>query len=295
MKKMQFLRSVLPAIGLVALSLTGCRRAPQFQEDHPRLVSGVTVQDVSFFSAALHRQMPYRVYLPAKLPPGQRLPVVYLLHGNGGGFREWSNDSEVAQFAARSLILVMPEGDSSYYVNAALKPEERYEDYLIHDLVADVETRFPAASGRENRAVIGVSMGGFAAAYLALTRPDLFVFAGAISPAIDVPSRRFTWRRWGQSLRFRAIFGPSGSETRESHDPFLLVQSVNPAVTPYIYLAAGEQEPLLEPNRRFAARLRERHFAFEFHTKPGGHDWNEWDSQIPGCFESLFQHLRAAR
>jgi hypothetical protein len=29
-----------------------------------------------------------------------------------------------------------------------------------------------------------------------------------------------------------------------------------------------------------------------FHTKPGGHDWGEWDSQIPGCFESLLQHLK---
>jgi S-formylglutathione hydrolase FrmB len=291
MKKMQFLRSVLPAIGLVALSLTACRRAPHLRPDHPRLFPGVAVQDVSFYSAALHRQMPYRAYLPAELSRGQRLPVVYLLHGNGGDFREWSNDSEVAQYAARGLILVMPEGGSSYYVNSALKPEDQYEDYLIHDLIADVETRFPAASGRENRAVIGVSMGGFAAVYLAMTRPDLFVFAGAISPAIDVPSRRFTWRRWGQSLRFRAIFGPEDSLSRQSSDPFLLVQSADLAVTPYIYLTAGEQEPLLEPNRRFAARLRERHFAFEFHTKPGGHDWNEWDSQIPGCFESLFDHL----
>jgi S-formylglutathione hydrolase FrmB len=295
MKRIHVLRSTLTVLGLVVLSLAACRRAPQLQEDHPRLLPGVAVQDVSFYSAALQRQMPYRVYLPARLPPGQRLPVVYLLHGNGGGFREWSNYSNVAQYAARGLILVMPEGGSSYYVNSALKPEDRYEDYLIHDLIADVETRFPAASGRENQAVIGVSMGGFAAVYLALAHPDLFVFAGAISPAIDVPSRRFSIRRWWQSLRFRSIFGPAGSETREACDPFHLVKSADPAVTPYIYLTAGEQEPLLEPNRRFAGRLRERHFAFEFHTKPGGHDWNEWESQIPGCFESLFDHLHAAR
>jgi enterochelin esterase-like enzyme len=72
----------------------------------------------------------------------------------------------------------------------------------------------------------------------------------------------------------------------------VLVQSADPAVTPFIYLTAGEQEPLLESNRRFAARLNEHHFANEFHTKPGGHDWNEWDLQIPGCFESLLAHLR---
>jgi putative tributyrin esterase len=292
---MQNLRSTLTVLGLVALSFAGCRRAPQLQPDRPRLTSGVTLQDVSFFSAALQRQMAYRVYLPAKLPPGEKLPVVYLLHGNGGGFREWSSYSNVAQYAARGLILVMPEGGSSYYVNSALKPEDRYEDYLVHDLIADVEARFPAAAGRENRAVAGVSMGGFAAVCLALNRPDLLVFAGAISPAIDVPSRRFSISRWWQSQRFRSIFGPSGSATRQARDPFHLVQSADPARTPYIYLTAGEQEPLLEPNRRFAARLREYHFTYEFHAQPGGHDWGEWNSQIPGCFESLLRHLTAAR
>jgi len=295
MKRIHVLRSTLTVLGLVALSLAACRRAPQVQEDHPRLPSGVTVQDVSFFSAALQRQMPYRVYLPAKIPPGQRLPVVYLLHGGNGGYRDWSNDSEVAQYAARGLILVMVEGAFSYYMNAAGKPEDKYEDYLVNDLISDVETRFPAARGRENRAIVGISMGGFAAIKLAFSRPELFVFVSAFSPSIDILHRRFSVKRIGEWWRIRSIFGPSGSETRESRDPFHLVQSADPAVTPYIYLTAGEQEPLLEPNRRFAARLLERHFAFEFHTKPGGHDWGEWNSQIPGCFESLFQHLRAAR
>jgi len=91
--------------------------------------------------------------------------------------------------------------------------------------------------------------------------------------------------------RLTKIFGPVGSKSRTMSDPFILVQSANPSVTPYIYLTAGEQETLLWPNRRFAAHLAERHFAYEFHTKPGGHDWGEWDAQLPGCFESLFLHL----
>jgi S-formylglutathione hydrolase FrmB len=134
-------------------------------------------------------------------------------------------------------------------------------------------------------------MGGFAVVKLALSRPELFVFAGAISPAIDVPSRRFTIRRAEQSWRFRTIFGPDESRSRKASDPFVLVQSADPAVTPYLYLTSGEQEPLLEPNRRFASRLHGRHFYYEFHTKAGGHDWAEWDAQIPGCFEALLRHL----
>jgi S-formylglutathione hydrolase FrmB len=134
-------------------------------------------------------------------------------------------------------------------------------------------------------------MGGYAAVKLALTRPDLIAFAGAISPAIDVPGRHFDVRRWGQSMRFRATFGPSGSETRLQSDPFILIKSANPAQTPYLYITAGEQEPLLPPISRFVALLKLRNYAYEFHTRPGGHDWNEWDTQIPGCFDSLTLHI----
>jgi len=295
MKKVLFAALVLCLCGIAAVFLARRHNALPPLIDQPRLAPGVTMQDVSFYSQALKRQMPYRVFLPAKLAAGQKLPVVYLLHGNGGSFWNWSNYSDVAKYAAvenkGGLILVMPQGDSSYYMNAALKPDDKYEDYLVNDLTADVEARFPAAKSREGRAMVGVSMGGYAVVKLALSRPDLFVFAGAISPAIDVPSRRFTIRRADQYWRFKTIFGEWGSESRRSHDPFILVQSANPAGTPYIYLTAGEQEALLEPNRRFASRLKDRHFAYEFHTKPGGHDWNEWDAQIPGCFEALLKHL----
>jgi S-formylglutathione hydrolase len=250
------------------------------------------MEDVTFFSTALNRKMPYRVFLPVKLAPGQRLPVIYLLHGGGGNFRDWSDYSDVAGYAAHGLILVMPEGNTSYYTNAALKPEDKYEDFLVNDLASDVETRFPVAKGRTNRAIIGVSMGGYEAVKLALSRPELFVFAGAISPAIDVPSRHFALRRVEQSWRFRTIFGPDGSRSRRLSDPFFLVQSSDPAKTPYLYLTSGEQEPLLEPNIRFASRLHARHFSYEFHTKPGGHDWAQWDVQMPDCFVALLQHLQ---
>jgi S-formylglutathione hydrolase FrmB len=225
-----------------------------------------------------------------------KLPVVYLLHGNGGSYQNWSNYSDVAKYAGAGggMILVMPGGESSYWVNAALKPADRFGDYLTKDLIADVESRLPAATGRANRAIVGVSMGGYGAVELALTRPELFGFAGAISPAIDVPSRKFSIRRWGQWQRFRTIFGDWGSETRKAEDPFLLVDRADVGKTPYLYVTAGEEEALLEPNKRLAARLKARGFAYEFHTKPGGHDWNEWDAQIPGCFEELMGRVKGA-
>jgi S-formylglutathione hydrolase FrmB len=93
-------------------------------------------------------------------------------------------------------------------------------------------------------------------------------------------------------MRFRTIFGPWGSDSRTSRDPFALVTTVEPAKAPFIYLTTGQNEPLSVPDMRFASQLSEHHFAYEFHAKPGGHAWNQWDAQIPGCFESLFQHMK---
>ncbi|HEY6305019.1 MAG TPA: alpha/beta hydrolase-fold protein [Candidatus Angelobacter sp.] len=258
--------------------------------DHPRLVPGVIVHDVTFYSQALSRDMRYRVFLPQDAA-GRKLPVVYLLHGGGGSFHDWSNYSDVANYAAEGMLLVMPQGDYSYYTNAAGRLQDRYEDYIVNDLTADVESRFPARVDRGGRAIAGVSMGGFGVVKLALDHPQKYAFAGALSAAIDVPRRRFTWRRLSQSRSYEEIFGPDGSDSRRASDPFRLVANIDPKTVPYIYLTCGRQEGLLAPNREFAALLERYKIAHEFHDVPGGHDWNQWNAQLPGLFEALRRHL----
>jgi S-formylglutathione hydrolase FrmB len=284
---------VLAVIAVIVLAavlfLRPRQKPPQPIVDHPRLVPGVAVPDVHFFSPALKREMVYRVFLPAN-PGDKKLPVIYLLHGGGGTFRDWSNYTDVAQLGT-GLLLVMPQGDDSYYVNAAERPDDRYEDYIVNDLRADVAQRFPARSDREGRAIIGISMGGFGAINLAFHHPDQFIFVGGISPAIDVPRRPFSLRRFGQSRRYRVLFGPSGSESRHKNDPFFEVRTADPARLPYFYLSCGQQEGLLAPNREFAALLDRHGIKHEFHSLPGGHDWNRWSAELPGVFSELRKHL----
>jgi putative tributyrin esterase len=287
---------VRPSLAILAASLlcvgVACRQKElPPPSDRPRLTAKVRMLDVTFPSASLHRDMRYRVILPSSIPLHQKLPVAYLLHGGGGGYRDWSNYSDVSRFAEQSLVLVMPEGNSSYYVNAAERPQDRYEDYITQDLIRDVESRFPAASGRKNRAIVGVSMGGFGAIVLALKHPDLFAFAGGMSSALDVPTRRFSLRRVAQYRAHAQIFGPWGSEPRTTSNPYHLAKSVDPAKTPYLYLTCGEQEGLLPANQRFATLLRNHGFKYEFHPGPGGHDWNQWNGRLSGLVESLRQHL----
>jgi putative tributyrin esterase len=280
-------------LAVALLVSTGCtRKEAEPPPDHPRLTAKVILRDVTFHSAALSRDMPYRIVMPASVAPGQRLPVVYLLHGGDGGFRDWTNDSDVAHFAESGLLLVMPEGGSSYYTNAVDPPQDRYEDYIVSDLISDVESRFPAATERSNRAIVGLSMGGFGAVKIALRHPELFAFVGGLSSAIDVPHRAFVFKRFHQSRHYSAIFGPAGSQTRRDNDPLLLARSANPEAAPYFFLTCGEQEGLLSSNREFATLLAQRHFRYEFHTIPGGHDWNQWNGWLPALFLSLNHHMK---
>jgi S-formylglutathione hydrolase FrmB len=293
MERVRHLRAADLLFVLVSLLLAGCNSRKQPPPDHPRLTAGVTMRDVVFHSVALNRDMPYRVVLPSKIAAGSTLPVVYLLHGVGGGYRDWTNYSDVAQFAEQGLILVMPEGNSSYYTNSVEHPQDRYEDYIVNDLITDVEAKFPAAVDRSNRAIVGVSMGGFGAIKLVLRHPGLFVFVGGISPAIDVPRRAFSVKRLQQSRHYNSIFGPSGSQSRRDNDPFILARSADPEKVAYLFLSCGEQESLLQSNREFAALLAQRRFRFEFHFSRGGHDWTQWNERLPSLFQSLHAHMNA--
>jgi len=248
------------------------------------------MRDMSFRSASLNRDMLYRVFLPLGIGAGRKLPVVYLLHGGGGGYRDWSNYSDVSRFCQRGLILVMPEGNSSYYTNASARAQDRYEDYIVNDLISEVESKFPTATGRGNRAIMGVSMGGFGAIKIGLRYPQLFGFAGGLSPALDVPSRPFSIKRFQQWRQHRSIFGPWQGQTQRENDPFELARKLDARGMPYLFLSCGEQEGLLPANKSFAALLDQRHFAHEFHAGPGGHDWNQWNGRLGVLFEGFFAH-----
>ena len=287
----RFPRELILLCALLTLATACEKKREEFFSDRPRSTQQVVVHDVTFHSSALNRDMVYRIVLPVSLATGAKRPVVYLLHGGGGGFRDWSNYSDVARFAERGLILVMPEGDESYYTNWAERPRDRYEDYIAGDLIWDVENRFPAASNRANRAIVGISMGGFGAVKIALRHPELYAFVGGLSSALDVPSRPFSLKRIRQWSHHRTIFGPWGSGTRHENDPFALAQSADVAAAPFFYLTCGEQEGLLPANHRFANLLEQRHFHHEFHVVSGGHDWTQWNARLDDCFSSLLDHL----
>ena len=115
------------------------------------------------------------MYLPdGAAESGKRYPTLYLLHGLFGSFDNWC---ELGGFEnsidGREMIVVMPEGGNGWYCDGA----ERYEQYIVRDLIEHCDAAYPTENDGKRRAVAGNSMGGYGAVKFALKYQELFALA----------------------------------------------------------------------------------------------------------------------
>ena len=151
---------------------------------------GTHVETVQFQSKLVGKTLPYSVVLPVEYAqPGKetiRYPVLYLLHGLAGHYSNWLSKTRLSEYAARySVIIITPEGNDGWYTDSATVAADKYETYIVQELIPNVESRYRALKGREGRSIAGLSMGGYGALKFGLKYPDKFVFAASISGALD--------------------------------------------------------------------------------------------------------------
>jgi putative tributyrin esterase len=255
-------------------------------------VSCVRVQDGAFHSAAIDREMKYRVLLPCSYQSGSgRFPVLYLLHGLYGDYLNWDTRTNLERYAVRyELIVVMPDAGDSWYTNSATDPKDKFEDYIAKDLMAEIDGKFRTVRDRHSRAIAGLSMGGYGALKIVLRYHGDFAFAGSLSGALNAPQdladRRPEFR--DQLLK---VFGPPGSAVRADNNLFSLFQSTNTKDLPYFYLACGSGDDFLQVNRDFAPQLSSRSAAYEYHETEGGHGWDYWDRSVPDLLRAAARAL----
>ena len=252
-----------------------------------------TVEQRTFFSAALNREMPYQVVLPVGYSAGQqRYAVLYLLHGWQGDETNWVGLTHLVEAVSQyPLIVVTPRAGNSWYVNSATDPQARYADYIIHDLITDVDTHYRSIATAHERAIAGLSMGGYGAMLFTLRHPGMFGFTGSISGAFGGPSG-IEHVMPALKPSTDAAYGAADSATRRENDLDLLIPAADPKLTPYLFLECGTTDPLLQENRRVVAELSTHQLAYEYHELPGAHTWAFWDRSIPALLGSLAEHLQ---
>lgn len=289
------------ALATVALALLIPFVAPAIRTAPQR--PSATVETVQFRSALVGKTLPYNVVLPAdyRVSRNTRYPVLYLLHGLTGHYSDWLTRSNLADYAAKyRMIVVMPEGNDGWYTDSAAAASDKYESYLIKELLPDVQKRFRTIESRYGRGIAGLSMGGYGALKFGLKYPATFAFAGSMSGALRPTSWTEEELKDFKPIRdsLFPIFGPMGSDTRKTNDIHELARSVTAArisSLPYFYLDCGTEDPLLTDNARFAALLQEKKIAHEYRQLPGNHNWQYWDQQVQEVLRIAAEKLSAKR
>ena len=265
-------------------------------------VANGRVETFRFQSKLINTTLPYNVILPTDYDTSKstRYPVLYLLHGLTGHYNDWIARTNIADYAADyRIIVVMPEGNDGWYIDSAIASTDKYETYIIQELIPDVQQRYRTIEARYARAIAGLSMGGYGAIKFGLKSPATFVFAASMSGAFS--AMRLTDKEipesWRPSLK---NFGDGGSQTRIGNDLFEILQKITAsrvASLPYFYFDCGtEDSPLIFPsNRELAALMFEKKIPHEFRELPGDHSWAYWDQQVQEILKIAAEKMRLPR
>ena len=221
-----------------------------------------TARTIRFESTAIGGQATVAVLLPVEYDTSTaRYPVVYLLHGGTQNHTAFPARSWFPRDASeRRMIVVMPYLQPVFFSARGGTPAV-VEDFLGRELPEYIDSHYRTVADRRGRAIGGISMGGYGATLLGLTRPDMFGAVGAISAALS------TGRRPG--------------------DVSALVAALTADTAPYFYIGCGLQDGVLPASRDLATQLRGRQIRSELREVPGGHDWSVWDPQVRAFFDVL--------
>src|SRR3954451_6705294 len=158
------------------------------------------VRAVWYRSGTLNMPRRMHVYTPPGYEgSGETYPVFYLLHGGGDEDTGWSTigragfilDNLIAARKAVPMVVVMPNGSlpppkdmparpapgeaPSPEFRAAMETmQDRFTDELLKEVIPAVEKTYRVKTGRENRALAGLSMGGGQTLRVLVTHPEDF-------------------------------------------------------------------------------------------------------------------------
>lgn len=189
------------ALGLIVAG--GPQLAAQVETEVPTAVPGakpVTVEHIKIHGTALEGNLEGNavdrdvfVFLPPGYSeePTRHYPVVYALHGYSIGAEQWTHEIHVPQtiegaFAqgAQEMIVVLPDSktvhNGSMYSSSVTTGD--FEQFIVHDVVAYIDSHYRTIPNRESRGLVGHSMGGYGATRLGMKHPDVFGSLYIMSP-----------------------------------------------------------------------------------------------------------------
>jgi len=142
------------------------------------------------------------VYVPAEYESNteKKYPVMYLLHGWGEDENGWSNQGHMANIMdglinagkAVPMIVVMDCGDIKTNSDVRKASTNDVTQIYIKDLMPFIESTFRTKNDRQNRAMAGLSRGGFQTTMTVFANLDKFAWMGTFSGFFSRPGQDVT-------------------------------------------------------------------------------------------------------
>ena len=249
-----------------------------------------TVARMWYNSPTLGMERRITVYTPAGYETsGKRYPVFYLLHGMGGDEEAWIAlgrtsqilDNLIAQGKAEPMIVVMTNGNASQEaapgethfgltppnMNLPQTMEGTFET-AFPDVVKFIDKTFRTKANKKNRAIAGLSMGGYHSLHISKQYPDMFNYVGLFSAAI-MPDAKVK------------------SPIYEDFDKKLATQF---AKKPALYwIGIGKTDFLYKANEDFRKMLDEKGYKYTYYETGEGHIWKNWRIYLTEFAPLLFK------
>ena len=235
------------------------------------------VRSIYYYANATQEWRHAMVYTPAEYEKGKkRYPVLYLQHGMGEDETGWSKqghmqhimDNLIASKEVVPMIVVMESGD----VKAPFRGGDNRQGFseygasfykvMIQDLIPTIDSKFRTLTGRDHRAMAGLSWGGHQTFDLVLNNMDKFAWMGAFSGAI-----------FGLDVKtaYNGVFTRPDEFNKRIH---------------YLYLSCGSEENF--GTEALVKSLRDNGIKTDFYVSPGTHhEWLTWRR----CFRQFIPHL----
>jgi len=268
--------------------------------DRVSLQSRLDCTDRSYRSTRLARDK----YVRLLMPRTRKIEgVCYLLHSYAGNFKSWTERTPLAFLAAHlPLLFVMPESGRRWFIDDA--SGRMYGSYLTDELLPTVEAEFAPFTTRNRRFIGGFSMGGAAAVFHALRRPELFGGAFAHAGAFHAARRAgdpYAAQRGSRDMLMpdieahETVWGAVGSTTRSEYDPRAVVErfvaSKEPAPRLYLDVGTDDYGRVVEMVRDFHGTLDGFGIQHEYREMSGAHTWEYVSAALPRSLAFLSRCL----
>jgi enterochelin esterase-like enzyme len=257
---------------------------------------GQVLESLRFSSAIVGGEVAYTVYLPPDYQTStRRYPVVYLLHGFTDDDSAWiqfgevnlAADRAIAQREIPPLIIVMPDGGVTWYIND-FQGKVRYEDMFIQEFIPHIDKTYRTRPAKEFRGIAGLSMGGWGALMFSMRHPDEFAACAAFSAAVWMDDDIVSIQQPMYDRLFSEIFGskPAGKDRLNPHfrqyHPLDLSKTVPVETLKKVrfFIDCGDDDFLIKGNAALHIALAERKVPHEFRVRDGGHSWVYWRTGI---------------